>query len=140
MLEPPVLSAAALQNAHACRRGADRLDVVLIILGLIGSAANGERACRLQLPCSPTETISVCVPRNHHSLVTLALCRCRTASICRRVRQLSQQVRHVSGMLYIQMAKVAPAVCTSACIMVPCMARVRHLDSIRVTGLHDGAG
>ena len=32
-------------RSHACR-GADRLDVVLILLGLIGSAANG--ACRVE--------------------------------------------------------------------------------------------
>ena len=32
-----------LPKIHAWRRGADRLDVVLIILGLIGSAANGGR-------------------------------------------------------------------------------------------------
>ncbi len=85
-------------NAHAGHRGADRLDVVLIILGLIGSAANGGRLEQMQTPyrfCSMCLHAPRCVWL--HGIESVVLCRRCTAGICRCLRQPGKQVRDVRG-------------------------------------------
>ena len=72
-------------NAHACHRGADRLDVVLIILGLIGSAVNGERFYPLLRTVSLT-TPYLCLrhPKRDSttSLSAVQALQCRRSLLC----------------------------------------------------------